>query len=359
MKKNKKRIWSVVALLILLIAVNRYEHIQHHKLADSLQEQPQSTVIVYSDCSETRIFEARNPRHIGYAGETPLQIVLSNDGKIINVVFLPNNETPGFIRRIENSGFMDSWNGLTVGEAINKRVDAMSGATMTTQSVINTLRDDLIERVKLGEIECEIEILQISKGWRYYVRISASLLVLVVALFSFFFPKKMSPFRLYLLALSVIVLGFWQGQHLSITHFINMAMYGFNWAVWFIPLLVLIAFALPLIFRKSFYCTYVCPFGAAQELVSKLNKKHIKIPQKVYNALIYLRPLYLLVIICLLFTGILSDFVDFEPFAAFMLDINLWIPMVIAGIFLMVSIFSPRFWCKYCCPTGYVISLAG
>jgi hypothetical protein len=357
MKKNKKRIWSIVALLLLLIAVNRYEHIQHHKLADSLQEQPESIVIVYSDYSETRIFEARNPRHIGWAGETPLQIAFSNDGKIISVSFLPNNETPGFIRRIENSGFMDSWNGLTAGEAINKRVDAISGATMTTQSVINTLRDDLIERVKAGEIESENEISQLSKGWYRYVKISASLLILVVALFSFFFPKKMSPFRLYLLALSVIVFGFWQGQYLSVTHFINMAMYGFNWTVWFIPLLVITAFALPLIFRKSFYCTYVCPFGAAQELVSKLNKKHIKIPQKVYNILIYLRPLYLLVIIGLLFTGILSDFANFEPFVAFMLNVNLWIPMVIAGVFLLVSIFCPKFWCKYCCPTGYVISL--
>jgi hypothetical protein len=252
---------------------------------------------------------------------------------------------------------MNLWNGLTLCQAVNHRPDAMSGATMTTVSVINTLRDDLIRRIEAGEIECDEQILKTGKSLAYYLKLLASLSVLCLALFSFFFPKKMSPIRLYLLALSVIVLGFWQGQYLSVTHFFNMLSHGINWTVWIIPLMILLAFALPLITKKSFYCMYVCPYGAAQELVSKLNKKYIKIPYKTYNRLLYLRPLYLFVIIGLLLFKILSDFVDFEPFAAFLLDINLWIPMVIAGLFLLVSIFSPKFWCKYCCPTGYVIDM--
>jgi polyferredoxin len=270
---------------------------------------------------------------------------------------LPNQETPSWNRRIENAGFMDLWNGLTLCEAVAHQVDALSGSTMTTDAVIRTLRNDIRNRIETGEIVCSEQSEIIGKNLTFYLRLLASLSVLTLALFSFFFPKKMSPVRLYLLALSVIVFGFWQGQYLSVTTFFNMLTHGINWTFWLIPLMALLAFALPLITKKNFYCIYVCPYGAAQELIAKLNKKHVQIPQKTYHKLVYLRPAYLLVIIALLLTHVLSDFANFEPFMGFMLNKFLWIPMVIAGVFLLMSIFVPKFWCKYCCPTGYVIDM--
>ena len=361
---KKSRIWSIIALLLLCVAINRYAHLQQHKLAgdlprfaDRATEQPQPEIADINIPPGATVFEARNPQHIGWAGDTPLKIVVGEDGKIISVNFLPNQETPAWIRLIENAGFMDSWNGLTLCEAVGHRVDALSGSTMTTIAVINTLRDDILKRIETGEIICDGPIVLAGKGLAFYLRLSVTLAVLAFALLSFFFPKKMNPARLYLLALSVIVLGFWQGQYLSISSFFNILSHGINWAAWIIPLMILLAFALPLITKKSFYCMYICPYGAAQELIAKLNKKHVQIPKKIYDILIYLRPAYLLIIIVLLFTGILSDFANFEPFAGFMLESYLWIPMVIAGVFLLVSLFVPKFWCKYCCPTGYMIDL--
>jgi uncharacterized protein with FMN-binding domain len=354
MKKNK-RIWSIITLVLLCVAINRYAHIQQHRLANNPVETRLTTVLQLK--SGETVFEARQPQHIGWAGDTPLKIVVSKNGKIVSVNFLPNNETPGFIRLIENADFMNSWNGLTLCEAVAHPVDALSGATMTTDAVIKTFRDDILRRIESGEIECSEPIVIAGKSWMFYVRLSASLFVLALALFSFFFPKKMHPVRLYLLALSVIILGFWQGQYLSITNFFNILGNGVNWAVWIIPLMVVLAFALPMITKKNFYCVYICPYGAAQELIAKLNKKHVIIPQKIYNILIYLRPVFLVVIIGLLFFGILSDFVNFEPFAGFMLNSNMWIPIIIAGFFLLISVFTPKFWCKYCCPTGYMIDL--
>jgi Na+-translocating ferredoxin:NAD+ oxidoreductase RnfG subunit len=373
--KKSKEIYSILALVILCLAVNRYAHFQQHAIAGNFGEERQTKAEQRQDKlagkTDTEnqpqtvkeiptgaiVLEARHPQHIGWAGDTPLEIVISEAGKIVSVNFLPNQETPGFIKRIENAGFMNRWNGLTPCEAVGHHVDAMSGATMTTVAVMNTLRDDLLQRIETGEIECIEPIVLAGKGLNFYLRLSASLAVLILALFSFFFPKKMSSARLYLLALSVIVFGFWQGQYLSVTNFFNILSNGVNWAVWIILLMILLAFVLPLVTKKNFYCMYVCPYGAAQELIAKLNKKHIKISQKIYDKLIYLRSVYLLVIIVLLFAGIFSDFVNFEPFAGFMLNTYLWIPMVIAGIFLLVSVFIPKFWCKYCCPTGYMIDL--
>lgn len=76
----------------------------------------------------------------GFNGPTPLQIALDNDGKIIEVRVLKNNETPNFLNHVINAGFLESWNGLTVEEALNKEVDAVSGATYSSNGIQRSLK---------------------------------------------------------------------------------------------------------------------------------------------------------------------------------------------------------------------------
>jgi len=76
----------------------------------------------------------------GFNGPTPLQIALDNDGKIIEVRVLSNNETPSFLKRVVDAGFLESWNGLTVEEALNKEVDAVSGATYSSNGIQRSLK---------------------------------------------------------------------------------------------------------------------------------------------------------------------------------------------------------------------------
>ena len=83
----------------------------------------------------------------GFNGPTPLQIALDNNGKIVEVRVLANNETPNFLKRVVDAGFLDSWNGLTIEEAINKEVDAVSGATYSSKGILNSLKARL-EAVK-------------------------------------------------------------------------------------------------------------------------------------------------------------------------------------------------------------------
>ena len=76
----------------------------------------------------------------GFNGPTPLQIALNNQGKIIEMRVLNNQETPGFLNRVINAGFLNSWNGLTAEEALNKEVDAVSGATFSSNGIKNSLK---------------------------------------------------------------------------------------------------------------------------------------------------------------------------------------------------------------------------
>jgi Na+-translocating ferredoxin:NAD+ oxidoreductase RnfG subunit len=75
----------------------------------------------------------------GYNGNTPLAIALDAEGRIQQVVMLPNHETPRFAERVEQAGFYHSWDGLTVEEALGTDVDAISGATYTSNGVKNSL----------------------------------------------------------------------------------------------------------------------------------------------------------------------------------------------------------------------------
>ena len=76
----------------------------------------------------------------GFNGPTPLLIALDADGRIKNVVLLDHQETPRFAQRVVDGGLYESWNGLTVDEALGKEVDAVSGATYTSNGVKLSLK---------------------------------------------------------------------------------------------------------------------------------------------------------------------------------------------------------------------------
>ena len=76
----------------------------------------------------------------GFNGPTPLLIALDADGRIKNVVLLENQETPVYAQRVVSGGLYEAWNGLTPDEALNKDVDAVSGATFTSNGVKKSLK---------------------------------------------------------------------------------------------------------------------------------------------------------------------------------------------------------------------------
>ncbi len=76
----------------------------------------------------------------GYAGETPLLIALTPEKKVLSVQMLPNEETPAIANKVLQSTLLQSWNGLTLKKARKKSVDAVTGATYTSKSVIKSFK---------------------------------------------------------------------------------------------------------------------------------------------------------------------------------------------------------------------------
>ena len=286
----------------------------------------------------------------GYAGPTPLLIALDKEGKIMQVRILANRETPGFLKSVTNAGFFESWNGLSVDEALQKDVDAVSGATYSSRGIQNSLK----ARLAVVSRQSVAEATDNSALWPNL----CILLVVVMALVCFFIPQKTKTLRLITLLLSILILGFWRDAMMSLYLFYGWLTNGLSLATeWVLVLIALLAVMLPLFTGKAFYCTYLCPMGALQEMVGKACKKKVKMSNKLVMILLIIRKLYLLVILVLLALGIITNLVFFEPFSVFSVRSLTVFSVVFAVIILAASLFINRAWCRFLCPTGLLFDL--
>ncbi len=79
---------------------------------------------------------------IGYSGITPVEIYVTN-GRVSEVKPLPNMESPGYFWSVIKSGLFSVWKGLTPGEGKALKVDAVSGATFSSDAVIRNVKAGL------------------------------------------------------------------------------------------------------------------------------------------------------------------------------------------------------------------------
>ena len=77
----------------------------------------------------------------GYAGATPLKIHIKND-RIVKIEALPNREAHNVFLRAEK-GLFGKWTGKQVGEASKQKVDAVSGATYSSNAIKENVKRGL------------------------------------------------------------------------------------------------------------------------------------------------------------------------------------------------------------------------
>ena len=77
----------------------------------------------------------------GYAGPTPLKIYIKKD-KIEKIETLKNLETPKYWALIKRD-LLNKWNGLVAKKAATQQVDVITGATYSSEAVIENVRRGL------------------------------------------------------------------------------------------------------------------------------------------------------------------------------------------------------------------------
>lgn len=284
----------------------------------------------------------------GFGGNLRVVTGISPDGKIVGTELGENYESYGFIERVREAGFFEKWNGRSVADAAEAEVDTVSGATMSTRAVKSMVALNLS---KFSGSEFQANSTETEPLWLEIV----VFLLLAYSLFAFFFPQKTSRFRIFHLAALAVVLGFIGGSALSFESFKNWIT---SLEIALIPAVILAsALLVPVFTGKNFYCSFVCPFGAVQELFGRIPLPKKNLPQKFMKGVSVFKAVLLIVVYILMIFKIVTDFTVFEPFSAFKFDAAAVPSLVIAALFLIVSLFISRPWCRLFCPTGTLINM--
>lgn len=123
-------------------------------------------------------------------------------------------------------------------------------------------------------------------GWKSII----GLLVIASGVALSIIKPKSKRWRYAQLLLNVLVLGFWCGSFLSLSLLTNWMANGVNLSFAILGVcLVSIAIVMPLLGKKSTYCTWHCPMGSLQELVGKTSKYKLTLSQRVIKQLTRLR----------------------------------------------------------------------
>ena len=388
-KRQRKGFWArllslaVVVLILAAAAILRDGRILGHDLRkaheakalknDTLEVTPDGAFVVNTKPLAKDVQ--------GYGGPVPLKIHIK-DGRVAAVEAEPNAESPDFFNRAKE--LLNHWQNKSVDEALAEEVDAVSGATFSSRAIIANMQRGLAyvklhgqwgEDGSVGTLGTSAPHIvggsvgalgtsasPIEGGSAGALETSAPPIVALIAvLLGAVVPLFYNNRRLHLvqLAVNVVVLGLWTGTFVSYTLFLRIFAGGVSLSAigaLAAPLLMLIvALIYPLAGRSGHYCANICPFGSAQELAGKLSRRKLRITPRVLKLLSVLRNLLWGVLMALLLTGTCTAWIDYELFTAFLYSsASVWV-IVLAALFLVLSVWVPRPYCRFVCPTGALV----
>ena len=353
MAKNDKlsRLLSFVVFILLMSAaaiINNGKIAGYGMKVEQQNKQINDTIMQNSDGSVVVNTVALGKGVLGYGGPVPLRIYINKVGIIEKIEALDNSETPAFFDHAKT--LLDRWNGRTVDEALAMDVDAVSGATFSSEAIK--------QNVELGLKYAKYNVVSKHEAKEWTLVSVVALLVVLLGMILPIFVKNRTM-HMVQLVLNVAVLGLWSGTFLSYAALMNLFTNGISLtsfsAMASTLLMLVVAFVYPVFGRVGHYCANICPLGSAQEILGKITRKKINVPKRVLVVLGMFRNLLWAVLMLLMLSGISIDWMDFELFTAFLYSSAPVYMLVIAIAFLLLSVFVPRPYCRFVCPTGMLM----
>ncbi len=362
-----KQICSLVTVLLIIASLAIVKHGQWmgHSFKSTTEADTtntataDSTLHILADGTAVINTQTIGKSITGYAGNVPLEITIKN-GKIIGVKALENEETEDFF--YQAASLLDRWNGKTIDEALAMQVDAVSGATFSSKAIIANMQQGLAyakatPAIYSGNV-ATAEATSDTGSLDTLDTSAKGLIGLAVVLMAALLPLvvKNRKYHLFQLGLNVIVLGFWCGAFISYTSLTGYMAHGINILSAAIPVVMLVtAFVYPLFGKKTYYCTHVCPFGSLQQLAGTCTKHKIKMGTKTLQRLDMLRQAIWTILMLCIWSGVWSQWMDYEPFSAFIFQSASWVVIALAGVFVLLSFVVSRPYCRFVCPVGTLL----
>jgi NosR/NirI family transcriptional regulator, nitrous oxide reductase regulator len=301
---------------------------------------------------------AAEPGVSGFAGPIELLIAVGREGVLRGVRYLGSQETPSYIVGID--AWVAGLQGLDLsqGTLTLERFDGLSGATVTSRAALETINVAARRATAAAfgrDLPPQADAGSVGRDWGLY---ATAVLVLL------FFPVYLSGHegaRLLYQVAALGVLGFWLNTLVTEVDLVNLsqghaAPPGENPQRW----LLLGFVAITSLLFGQVWCGYLCPFGALQELVSRLGRRlrlRTYPDRSLEQRVRYLKFILLALALVLVWVTGEGVWATFNPmqhtFGGRLGGWMLWLTSLV----LVASLFHYRFWCRYLCPMGGFLAL--
>ncbi|WP_290702469.1 transcriptional regulator NosR [Amphritea sp.] len=186
------------------------------------------------------------------------------------------------------------------------------------------------------------------------------------------YPRLMHGIRRVYLVFTVVFIGWYALGQLSVVNvftFMNAFQGDFQWDLFLLDPMLFILWGFTamtmLLWGRGIFCGWLCPFGAAQELINelarKLKIKQYDLPFAVHERLWALKYVILLGLFAISLESLseAERFAEIEPFkTTFLLKFHRdWGYVFYAVFLLVINIFTRKVYCRYVCPLGAALAI--
>lgn len=368
-KVDKKKIETRLAIISIVIMVAAWligGQIEVSDIVSSikvkipeiakLEEIEKATYKIYNS-KEEQLGYVTVESSMGYGGPLQMAIAVDNKGEILNVAVVNSKETPSYLTKVLSTDFLDKIIGKKYDEeySIGNEIDAVSSATYSSRA--------MVEASKKGNRFIAFKILgfDVPKAKLPSIQIGVpEVVLLLLFVIGYFAHKKTFKYtkiaRWGTMLVGLFVIGFYYNQPFTLSMF-NQLLLGYfpplhSHLYWY--LLLGGIFLVLTIENKNPYCSWFCPFGAAQDcfgLVGGAKHRPIGKYKNVFKWILRILILLAIVIALLLRNpGVTS----YEVFGTLFKLTGSNFQFAILGIVIVSSMFIKRPWCTYLCPLGPV-----
>lgn len=294
---------------------------------------------------------------IGYQGPSDLFIALDTEERIVGLKLRGTYDNAPYVKLMtDDEYFFNTFIGFELDEVsqidmVDAGIDGVTGATKTSITVAEGLIEAALELTKIQEPVPPRPWLDLEAR-----DVGTTAVVLAGLVIAFTRLRGKRWLRIAFQVVLVGYLGLVNADMLSQALLVGWAQNGIAWSV--APGLVLLSAAAliaPIVSGRQVYCTHLCPFGALQDWLGRRLPRQVGVKGRADRILSAL-PIALLVWVVIVAMGHLPySLVGIEPFDAFVFRIAGWLTISIAIAGLIASLFLPRAYCRYGCPTGAML----
>jgi NosR/NirI family nitrous oxide reductase transcriptional regulator len=305
------------------------------------------------------------PEVRGFGGKLNLAIHIDASGTLLDFLVVRSNETPSYLDLLRN------WQDSLKGKPLFARepfagLNAVTGATISSNAMLNALQTSgqrFAEEVVGGRPLAERGAP--GRSWREYLP-DLTGIYLMGAFVAAFFVAHWGGFwsRIVVLTLTFLVGGIALNAQYSTEQIATLLTLDAPTARLTGVFLLVAGVPLVVLLFGNLYCGYVCPFGAAQELLGYVLPRRFR-PVSSRDQMRLARFVKYVVLALLIVAFFLSrdrrtlagdPLTSVFGLRAAVSGWQAWMFGVI-GVAVLGSLFYVRFWCRYLCPVGAFLSL--